>query len=89
MTNALLKMTVDYSAYLAIKPIAQQGDMSPSIIASAGILLEYILVSLVSLVISIVGLRYKNRHAKPALVMNIVVFVYLFIPAGIILGVFL
>jgi len=84
-----LKSQWDYAIYMQLREILSgaNGDISPTIVAdSLGSLLIYLLLALLSLALSIVGFKRKNRLHKLAIVTNVLALIYLIIPLGLLLG---
>ncbi|MDG4716747.1 hypothetical protein [Winogradskyella marincola] len=63
------------------------GDMQPTLVAGGiKVALLYLIPMLISLILSIIGMKRKNRFYKIGLILNIITIVYLIIPLGLILS---
>ncbi len=63
------------------------GDMQPSLVAGGiKVTLLYLIPMLISLILSIIGMKRKNRFDKIGLILNIITIIYLLIPLGLILS---
>lgn len=86
----VLKSLTDLSFYNGLIKVFpdDQSDFSPSLVV-IGIrhIILFSIPILISLVLSIVGLKKKNKYRKPALIINIFTIVYLIIPIGAILAI--
>jgi len=85
----ILKLQFDILSYETMKEVISNGDSSPKLVAGGiKIVLLYIIPVLISLILSIIGMKRKNNYRKAALILNIVTIIYLIIPVGLILSTF-
>ncbi|MBW1294977.1 hypothetical protein [Aquimarina litoralis] len=85
----VLKIQFDVSTFHIMKEIMSKGDSSPKLIAGGiKIVLLYVIPVLISLLLSIIGMKRKNAYRKIALTVNILTIIYLIIPVGLIMSTF-
>ena len=83
----ILKLTFDFKAYNTITTHLQEGDMQPTLIAGRiKIILLFLIPLFISLIISFIGIKRRNKCRKLAVVINIVTIIYLLIPLGLLLS---
>ncbi|GAA0188844.1 hypothetical protein GCM10009122_48200 [Fulvivirga kasyanovii] len=80
-----VKLHWDISTYYAIQEAlaSTAGDISPAIFAGGFKVLIFLALALISLVLSIIGMKKKNYCRKLALSINIFAVIYLIIPVGL------
>lgn len=85
----ILKVQFDLAMYNTINDIITNGDASPKLfVGGIKVMLLYGIPTLMSLILSIIGLKKKNKYRKIALVLNILTILYLIIPVGLIVSTF-
>ncbi|MGB0521779.1 MAG: hypothetical protein ACPGJS_02405 [Flammeovirgaceae bacterium] len=84
----LLKLRLDYTSYHLLQPHLISGDISPSLVAGGLeiVIMYYLLPMLISIILSIVGIRKKNTYCYGGLALSIVGLIYLIIPMGILIS---
>ena len=85
----VLKIQFDISTFETMKEIMSKGDSSPRLVAGGiKIVIIYGIPVLISLILSIIGMKRKNKYRKAALTINILTIIYLIIPLGLIIATF-
>jgi heme/copper-type cytochrome/quinol oxidase subunit 2 len=86
---ALFKLQFDIHSYETISEALSNadGDINPTVVAGGiKVLILYFIPVIISLILSFIGYKRKNKHYKLALGINVISILYLIIPVGIILG---
>jgi len=86
----ILKSFIDYRTFKLVTDLrpTTSGDISPSLFAGSIKIsvLVFVLPILISLVLSIIGFKYKNNHRLLALGLNVFAIVYIVVPIGLIIA---
>jgi len=86
----ILKSFIDYRTFKLITDLqtTTKGDFSPSLFAGSIkiAVIVFALPILISLILSIIGFKYKNNYRLLALGLNVFAIVYIVVPIGLMIA---